>query len=206
MLHLIGQPAFSAFRIEKLLRGLRAELPEITGLRSEYHYFAEVDGGGQLSPADLNVLKTLLIADNTESVVKPDETLLLVTPRPGTISPWSTKATDIVHNSGLTQLQRVERGIAYHLPVVEKSKGCVPDEIKDLLHDRMTQSLVGSLDGARALFSHHQPASLNRIDILGHGRTDSPAEPARYNIEQVAADVTVIIRELFNERVHAEKI
>ena len=46
MLHLIGQPAFSAFRIEKLLRSLRAEVPAVTGLSSEYRYFAEVDGDG----------------------------------------------------------------------------------------------------------------------------------------------------------------
>ena len=64
MLHLIGQSAFSAFRIEKLLRGLRAEFSGITALRSEYRYFAEIDGDGRLEESELTTLKTLLVAES----------------------------------------------------------------------------------------------------------------------------------------------
>ncbi|MDT8311610.1 MAG: phosphoribosylformylglycinamidine synthase [Methylophaga sp.] len=170
MLHLIGQPAFSAFRIEKLLRALRTELPEITGLRSEYHYFAEVDGGGQLSPADLNVLKTLLVARQSGSAQQADETLLLVTPRPGTISPWSSKATDIVYNSGLTQIQRVERGIAFFVQSATPLTDAQQRHIASQLHDRMIESVFDNVDDAEQLFMHSAPRPLLSVDMLGGGR------------------------------------
>lgn len=170
MLHLIGQSAFSAFRIEKLLRGLRAELPDITGVRSEYRYFAEIENDGQLSASDLTTLQTLLVAESKESVAASDETLLLVTPRPGTISPWSSKATDIVHNSGLVNVKRVERGIAFFV----QTKQAINAEQKQLiaakLHDRMIESVFDDVDDAEQLFMHTAPRPLLSVDILGGGR------------------------------------
>ncbi|MCX4189352.1 phosphoribosylformylglycinamidine synthase [Methylophaga sp. OBS3] len=170
MLHLIGQSAFSAFRIEKLLRGLRAELPDITGVRSEYRYFAEIENDGQLSASDLTTLQTLLVAESKDSVAASDETLLLVTPRPGTISPWSSKATDIVHNSGLVDVKRVERGIAFFV----QTKHAINAEQKQLiaakLHDRMIESVFDDVDDAEQLFMHTAPRPLLSVDILGGGR------------------------------------
>ncbi len=170
MLHLIGQPAFSAFRIEKLLRGLRAELPEVTALRSEYHYFAEVDGDGQLTEAALDILKTLLIARQSDSAPQAGETLLLVTPRPGTISPWSSKATDIVHNSGLTEIQRVERGIAFFVQSTKPLTDAQQHLIAGQLHDRMIETVFDNVDDAAQLFMHTAPRPLLSVDILGGGR------------------------------------
>ncbi|MEX0615210.1 MAG: phosphoribosylformylglycinamidine synthase, partial [Methylophaga sp.] len=166
MLHLIGQPAFSAFRIEKLLRGLRAELPEVTGLRSEYHYFAEMDGDGRLADAALDILKTLLVAKQSDTEVQADETLLLVTPRPGTISPWSSKATDIVHNSGLTEIQRVERGIAFFVQSAKPLTGTQQQLIAGQLHDRMIETVFDNVDDAEQLFMHSAPRPLLSVDIL----------------------------------------
>lgn len=170
MLHLIGQPAFSAFRIEKLLRGLRAEQPDITALRSEYRYFAEMDGDGQLAPADLSVLKTLLVADDTQSGATAQETLMLVTPRPGTISPWSSKATDIVHNSGLSQIKRVERGIAFFVQSAQPLTDSQQKQIAAQLHDRMIETVFDNADDAAQLFIHSAPRPLLSVDILGGGR------------------------------------
>ncbi|MEX1199816.1 MAG: phosphoribosylformylglycinamidine synthase [Methylophaga sp.] len=170
MLHLIGQPAFSAFRIEKLLRGLRAELPEVTALRSEYHYFAEVDGDAPLAAAALNILKTLLIAKQSDTEAQADETLLLVTPRPGTISPWSSKATDIVHNSGLTEIQRVERGIAFFVQSAKPLTDAQQQLIASQLHDRMIETVFDNVDDAEQLFMHSAPRPLLSVDILGGGR------------------------------------
>src|SRR5690554_5453710 len=110
MLQLIGRPAFSAFRIEKLLREIRADVSSVSALRSDYRYFAELDGDRQLTPAQLTTLGELLEASQGNSEIGQQEQLFLVTPRPGTISPWSSKATDIVHNSGLNDVLRVERG------------------------------------------------------------------------------------------------
>ncbi len=170
MLHLIGQPAFSAFRIEKLMRGLRVASPEVTALRSEYHYFAEVDGDGRLTDAAFDILKTLLVANHTDIAQQPNETLLLVTPRPGTISPWSSKATDIIHNSGLTEIHRVERGIAFFVQSAKPLSGAQQQLIASQLHDRMIETVFDNVDDAEQLFMHSAPRPLLSVDILGGGR------------------------------------
>ena len=87
MLQLVGRPAFSAFRIEKLLRAIRAEVAEVSALRSEYHYFAELEGDGQLNQTDLITLGEMLEASKGSSSAQTQENLFLITPRPGTISP-----------------------------------------------------------------------------------------------------------------------
>src|SRR5690606_32554714 len=83
----------------------------------------------------------------------PQGHLLLVTPRFGTISPWSSKATDIAHNCGLEKVIRVERETAWYMQTAE---GKVPtpvhiEKIKPLIHDRMTEMVLENPDQASAL-------------------------------------------------------
>ena len=115
MLTLRGAPALSAFRQEKLARKLCRLHPEIKLLHTEYIHFAEVEQA--LEGERLERLASLLTygpeLPPVESGQIADATLLLVVPRPGTISPWSSKATDIAHNCGLQEGVRLERGIAY---------------------------------------------------------------------------------------------
>jgi phosphoribosylformylglycinamidine synthase len=89
-----------------------------------------------------------------------------VVPRIGTISPWSSKATDVAHNCGLGRVRRVERGIWYTVA------GQVHDEpaLRAALHDRMTESVLASETEAEHLFAHAQPRPLQSIDLLGGGR------------------------------------
>ena len=99
-----------------------------------------------------------------------DATLRLVVPRAGTISPWSSKATDIAHNCGLEQVSRLERGVAwyFHLPAALS-----PDQraaLDALVHDRMTESVLDSLDLAGQLFRHAAPTPMSVVDVLGGGR------------------------------------
>ena len=136
MLQLVGRPAFSAFRIEKLLRAIRAEVAEVSALRSEYHYFAELESDGQLNQTDLVTLGEMLEASKGSSSAQAQENLFLITPRPGTISPWSSKATDIVHNSGLTDIVRVERGIAFYVTCQSTLSSEQRATIAAKLHDR----------------------------------------------------------------------
>ncbi len=116
MLTLRGAPALSAFRLDKLVQKFRAIHPDISLLHTEYLHFAELTA--QLTDHELGILASLLTYGpaavfNTE--MPDDAELLLVVPRPGTISPWSSKASDIAHNCGLTQIHRIERGCAYYL-------------------------------------------------------------------------------------------
>ena len=163
MLILPGSPALSAFRKEKLIGGT----PAIRALSSHFVHF--VDLHEPLEEAEKAVLARLLeygpkVADEGEG-----GELFLVVPRPGTISPWSSKATDICHNAGLGKVRRVERGIAFHVQLADDSDG-TRAAARAALHDRMTQAVLGSYDEAAKLFGQHQPAPLSRVDILGGGR------------------------------------
>jgi phosphoribosylformylglycinamidine synthase len=171
MLQLIGRSALSAFRLEKLLTTIQAQLDNVLTLRTEYRYFIEVDGDGELSTADQAVVGTLLEADLRSSNAAADELFFLVTPRPGTISPWSSKATDIAHNSGLTSVLRIERGTAYFIQATGELSAVQRTLLIKLLHDRMIESVFSSEDEAERLFIHGQSRPLVAVDILNGGRS-----------------------------------
>ena len=107
-----------------------------------------------------------------EAKVIPDNSFkLIVIPRPGTISPWSSKASDIAHNSGLDKVFRLERGRAYSFQL---SEGDTLNEdqitlLKPHIHDRMTEILIHHENDANALFVMTEPAELNQVDILNGG-------------------------------------
>ncbi len=175
MLILRGAPALSAFRHGKLLAQLTEKVPAVSGLYAEFAHFAEVSG--TLGADEQNVLTRLLKYGPSVPVQEPAGRLFLVVPRFGTISPWSSKASDIAHNCGLEKIQRLERGIAYYV------QGELSDSDAQLvaaaLHDRMTQLVLGRFEEAANLFSHAEPKSLTAVDVLGGGR----AALERANVE-----------------------
>ncbi len=111
MLILRGAPALSAFRHGKLLEQLTQHVPAVTGLYAEFAHFADVTGA--LTADEEQVLARLLKYGPSVPVQEPSGRLFLVVPRFGTISPWSSKASDIARNCGLAKIDRLERGIAY---------------------------------------------------------------------------------------------
>ncbi|QFU75072.1 phosphoribosylformylglycinamidine synthase [Halioglobus maricola] len=173
MLTLRGAPALSAFRLDKLAQKLSAIHPDIRLLHTEFVHFADLVAP---MPAEREaVLARLLEYGPTiseEGHVGQGEAseLLLVTPRPGTISPWSSKATDIAHNCGLAEVKRVERGLAYQLALPDAISAAQHQAVIDLLHDRMTESVFSRLDDASALFQQAEPAPMTSVDVLGGGR------------------------------------
>ena len=175
MLILRGAPALSAFRHGKLLEQLTSKVPAVTGLYAEFAHFAEVSG--VLSADDEQVLARLLKYGPSVPVQEPSGRLFLSIPRFGTISPWSSKASDIARNCGLAKIQRIERGLAYY--VSGELNAAQVQQVADLLHDRMTQLVLDNFEGAAALFSHAQPKALTAVDILGGGR----AALERANVE-----------------------
>jgi len=95
-----------------------------------------------------------------------------VTPRLGTVSPWSSKATDIVRNCGLGAIARIEHGIAYQL-TGKKGRAPSADQVAAALahlHDRMTESVLTDEREAERLFHHVAPQPLESVDILKGGR------------------------------------
>src|SRR3990167_3596830 len=166
MLILRGAPALSAFRPSKLLEQLSQKVPAVSGLYAEFAHFAEVTG--VLTGDEQQVLARLLKYGPSVPVQEPTGRLFLVLPRFGTISPWSSKASDIARNCGLSKIQRLERGIAYY--VAGEFSAVEAEAIAALLHDRMTQLVLADLDAAAALFSHATHKPLTAVDILGGGR------------------------------------
>ncbi|NRA83901.1 MAG: phosphoribosylformylglycinamidine synthase, partial [Gammaproteobacteria bacterium] len=144
-----GAPALSEFRVNKLL-ALSDELNlNVSAIYAEFVHFADLTA--QLSTTELTKLNKLLTYGPTIAEHQPSGKLLLVTPRPGTISPWSSKATDIAHNCGLNKVKRLERGIAYY---VESDALTTEQEqaLTALLHDRMVEVILAEFEPAAVLF------------------------------------------------------
>ncbi|MGF7482953.1 phosphoribosylformylglycinamidine synthase [Providencia sp. SP181] len=162
-----GSPALSAFRITRLLALFAEKQLPVTDIYAEYMHFADLSA--PLSDSEQGKLSSLLKYGPSLTEHDPFGKLILVTPRPGTISPWSSKATDIAHNCGLTQVKRIERGIAYYVQGNALTQAQW-HEVIALLHDRMMETIFSSFEQAGALFAHQQPAPMKTIDIIKGGR------------------------------------
>jgi len=166
MLKLRGAPALSDFRLRKLQQKVSERIGKPVAIYAEFVHLVELFE--TLEPGELEVLERILQYGPALEVHEPEGRLLLVTPRPGTISPWSSKATDIAHNCGLGKVERIERGVAYYLQGELDEHEL--DEAAALLHDRMTESVFHGLDEAESLFFHAEPRTYTEVDILGGGR------------------------------------
>ena len=155
MLVLIGGSALSAFRVEALLSKCRKLSPGLKDLSARSIYFID----GNLSAETTVKLHELLAADPV-SDAQPD---LITVPRSGTISPWASKATDIAHRCGLSEVSRIERGTAWF------ATDGIAETIQALFHDRMTETVLSNMDDASILFEDKPPAPLLEIDVLDGG-------------------------------------
>ena len=181
-----GSAALSAFRIDKIRQEAARLGVGLGDLTARYWHFLELDGELDAAAAQ-QVANTLDYGTPTDTPAA-GEVQLLVTPRPGTISPWSSKATDILRNSGLTQLRRIERGVAYRVCDTQGAvlSGQTLATVLPLLHDRMTEAVMNSLDGAQALFQHVPPRELTAVDVLAGGR--AALEAANRNLGLALSD------------------
>ena len=170
MLILRGAPALSEFRIKQLLKNCQTAALPVTDIYAEFVHFADLAAGGsELTSEGSEKLAKLLTYGPTNDEHVPVGRLLFVTPRQGTISPWSSKATDIAHNCGLEQIKRIERGIAYYVQSDAMDQAQV-DKLANLLHDRMMETVFEQLEDAQVLFKAEAPREMTSVDILSGGR------------------------------------
>jgi len=179
MLTLRGAPALSDFRLEKLRTDLVAAGVPVASITTAFIHVAELTAGTpELPPTELAILERLLTYGPQRAAHAPVGLLQVVAPRPGTISPWSSKATDIAHICGLAKVQRIERAVAYWIEV-DNAKLAKPlsnltaaqvAALRARLHDRMTQVVFNSTDELAALFAHHTPRPLASVPVLAQGR------------------------------------
>lgn len=162
---MLGQAAFSEFRQQRLLRKLKQKLPELRGITARSIYFIEATA--PLLAAEQKVLQDLL-QSNAMVTELDSRGIAVVIPRLGTISPWSSKATDIAQVCGLASVQRIERGIIYSFepPLAELQL----QKIAPLLHDRMTESVLWVMDDIEQIFKYATAKTVLTIPLLSEGK------------------------------------
>lgn len=167
MMQFRGRTALSAFRSQKLLENIQAIVPQIRAIAAQYWYFCQVQQ--ELTSSEIAHLAQLLEAVHSPAPLAQDDSWCLVVPRLGTISPWSSRATDIAHHCNLAAITRLERGIVFHLQLSSTLSARDRQQVEACLHDRMTESVLRTFADIPGLFQHDTPGALNHILILDHG-------------------------------------
>jgi len=168
MLELPGQSALSNFRLAKLTRALKAADKRLDSVAARFVYL--VDTNARLGREDQSRLKALLLSGDTPAKLSRGARKLYVVPRPGTISPWSSKATDIAKACDISPVNRVERGICYGLKFSVKVDDDAALNLGHLLFDRMTEAVFDGVEKTERLFETHAPAPVATVALASEGR------------------------------------
>jgi len=158
-----GNPAHSAYRLNQLLTKLQS-IGNIQQVQSQFVYFVDLEG--ELTSTELTHLNVLLNNSEEDKTTQLTADSCVVTPRLGTISPWSSKATDITHTCGIEHVHRIERGIVYHFTGVSSAD---KPAMEAAVHDRMMEQVFHEFDSLENLFSHQTPKPYSVVDVLGGG-------------------------------------
>ena len=179
ILVLAGPPAFSGFKLGQQLMRIQQQFPEVLGIYTEFVHVVLLQKGisaDALTPESGQKIEALLRYGPQQDQVPVQlknlgPPFLTVLPRLGTISPWSSKASDIFLNCGLSSVRRVERGVRWF---VDASNDISFEDLAVLLHDRMTESVcreAGDEQALSVLFDNLPPRKLLHIDLIGGGIT-----------------------------------
>ena len=171
MLRLRGSQAYSDFRIQKLLSTVQAKFPNVERIDSEFQHLVKLrDDSVNLTSDETEKLERLLRYGPSAPDVEHEGQRLYVLPRFGTISPWSTKASDIVAHCGLDKIARVERGVAFYINAKSQLSSDELSALSSLLHDPMIESVVTDLNEADGLFREELPQALFEVPLLSEGK------------------------------------
>ncbi len=157
--HIQALSDFKQARLNQQLGALGVQL-----VNTEFVHFAHC--AQQLTHDETAILDTLLAYEKPVKVAE-NGVKIIVIPRLGTISPWSSKASDILHLCGLEKVSRIERGIIYHFDQLISDKQAV----LAVIMDRMTQSELPSIEAAHTIFDDFAPRPVADVDILAHGKS-----------------------------------
>jgi len=161
-----GIQALRKFKINSLNKRIKALIPDLELIGTEYIHFIESDK--DLSQSNKKILHKLLNYSPKVNL-KNSKYNVTITPRIGTISPWSSKASDICKICGLSIVSRLERGINYHFDRTINTHELVT--ILELVMDKMTESHLNNINDSYLLFKELMPNEFNTIDLLGHGKS-----------------------------------
>ena len=159
-----GNAARSPFRLAKLNERLRDLHPGIEAVHARFVHLLDLDPSTGLNEGRL---EELLDYGEPVDAWSNEWPSVIVAPRAGTISPWSSKATDIARICGLDGVVRIERGIEFAI----SGEGLDAEgfewspELLEVLHDRMTEAVYRDADSLESLFAQAKPAPLGRIAL-----------------------------------------
>ncbi len=164
---LAGQSALSGFRLQRHLEELRRRDARVLSLDARFTYF--VSSHGAVSPGVRAKVDALLLSGEPVRSFASDAQLIYIAPRPGTISPWSSKATEIALACDLAGVDRIERGVCYALTCSETLDEPSLRIVGATLHDRMTECQFMHSEDAALLFALREPARLIEVPLLAEG-------------------------------------
>lgn len=204
MMTIAGQPFLTDFQTQQLISQFQQKTElNVSQIHTQQVYVLSRDlvGNEQKKALDLFGVH----ADIQLAAPEDNQIQVIVGPRFGTISPWASKATDIFNNCDI-EIKRVERVIIYTLTIDAKADGDVsatnnklPKAAEQLLFDRMTQSLVYDLNDVNKLFDDEQPASLNRIDVIGQGQSALENANKEFGFALSSEDIDYLMNAYVNE-------
>ena len=159
-----GISALGAFKTQSLQLKITQAQAGLKLLGAEFIHFADLNDN-----LDENKTKQLtqLLSYSEPLNINNAISSIVVIPRLGTISPWSSKATDIMHLCDMTQIKRIERAVVYHFDAKIKNQSAV----LACVVDKMTESELSSIDEANTIFDNFEPRPFSNVDILNQGKT-----------------------------------
>ena len=160
MIVLEGLPALSPFRRDRLQARLQSIVEGLEVVGAWHVYFVDAEPG---SAPDTALLGRILEGCSGREPLAGGARSRFVVPRLGTLSPWATKATEIVRGAGLP-VKRVERGLRLDLAGLPDDGDPRWPRLARALHDPMTQSLLADRDAAARLFATPAPGGAEFID------------------------------------------
>ena len=190
-----GSNALSSFRIQQLLPGLVAIHDKITSISARFVHLVASDAAPD---AALSAQLAALLTYGDPYTGPTEGTLIVVSPRLGTVSPWASKASDIAHNCGFS-VKRIERLVEYRLTLKNGliSKSVLTPaqlaQVADLLHDRMTESALFDRAQALGLFSALQAAPMDHVDVLGGGKAALEEANIRFGLALAADEIDYLV-------------
>jgi phosphoribosylformylglycinamidine synthase len=187
-----GNSAASDFRLSKKLKLIQEVAPSVTHLCARFVHFVLPNAASAITEQQTHRLDELFNYGTPIDYWPDTAVRILVTPRPGTRSPWSSKATEIVHICGIETVMRVERGIEYALVGLDSLDRTGRAAAARLLHDRMTETVFDELHACETLFAHHAPAPLAHIALLEQGDAALHAANQTLGLALSAEEITYL--------------
>ena len=164
-----SQSGFSEFRVTTLLEKINSSFPEVQSLICEDIYFVSFDK--KENEIDKRVKQNLLTILNAIAYEDSEEkNKFFLIPRLGTISPWSSKATEILNNSGIDSLSRIEKGLSFSLGTSSQLDEVTLKKIASKIYDRMTQSIILKTGEGQNIFNQFEAKPVRYIPIIEEGK------------------------------------